>query len=75
MAPYAVNGLAVLVGVGLCPRGGGPCRLEAGETNVETGVAELDEYELLGRGGAVEGVVVRPEEDPEDPPWRLGVQF
>ena len=43
--------------------------------NAETGVAELDENELLGRGGAMEVVVVRPEEDPEDPPCRLGVQF
>ena len=75
VAPYAVNGLAVLAGVGLCPRGGGPCILEADESNVETGVTELDEYELLGGSGAVVGVIVRPEENPEDPPWRLGVQL
>ena len=42
--------------------------MKVGETNVDAGVAELDEYELLGQGAAVGVVVVRPEEDPEDPP-------
>ena len=68
MAPYAVHGLAVLVGAVLCSRGGVTCGLKVGETNVDAGVAELDEYELLGPGAAVGVVVVRPEEDPADPP-------
>ena len=49
--------------------------MEADESYVETGVAELDGYDLLGGGGAVVGAIGRPEEDPEDPIWRLGVQF
>ena len=43
-------------------------QIVGGRDECHAGVAELDEYELLGRGAAVGVVVVRPEEDPEDPP-------
>ena len=49
--------------------------MEAEEAYGVTGVADLDRDDLLPGSGAVVGAIGRPEEDPEDPIWRLGVQF